>query len=192
MELGLGKDLPKGVFLKNENKLAFVNTETGSIFPYNGRKTENIFITKGGKINIPEEEGYHMQICTPDYSVASYYKYYTILCKQIMFGTTLLGYHTKGRPKLLNKEDLLKILGIGEKTFRSFMQESKEKQIISETVLERNSYAINPYFTRNGIKMNLTDFNYWVSESNLFFSKIEPNLEEIRHLLKGSMVDVIF
>jgi|GEM_PF-4143179 len=157
--------------MENNEKRRYgvVNLESGEVSPLYPKKSSSIYITKSGKLNLPEEEGYYMQINTPDYSSASFYKYYLILSKYIMAGTSVLGYTTKGRPKLLRKEDIMEILKIGDRT-----------------------YAINPYFARNGIKFNLTEFNYWVAESDLFFNKIEHRLEEIKSLLSTSAVDVEF
>ena len=177
---------------EKENKYRVLNLENGEISPMHPRKTSSLFITKSGKLNLPEEEGYYMQINTPDYYSASFYKYYLILSKYIMRGTSVLGYTTGGRPRLLRKEDIMEILGIGDRTFRSFMRESNDKQIMTEKILKKDSYAINPYFARNGIKFNLTEFNYWVAESDLFFNKIEHRLDEIKSLLETSSVDVEF
>lgn len=180
--------------MENNEKRRYgvVNLESGEVSPLYPKKSSSIYITKSGKLNLPEEEGYYMQINTPDYSSASFYKYYLILSKYIMAGTSVLGYTTKGRPKLLRKEDIMEILKIGDRTFRNFIKESNEKQIIAEKILKKDSYAINPYFARNGIKFNLTEFNYWVAESDLFFNKIEHRLEEIKSLLSTSAVDVEF
>jgi hypothetical protein len=175
-----------------KSRYGVVNLESGEVSPMYPKKNSSIYITKSGKLNLPEEDGFYMQINTPEYSSASFYKYYLILSKRIMMGTSVLGYTTGGRPKLLRKEDIMDILGIGDRTFRNFIKESNEKQIMTEKILKKDSYAINPYFARNGIKFNLTEFNYWVAESDLFFNKIKPRLGEIKTLLNTSSVDVEF
>jgi len=81
----------------------------------------------------------------------------------------------------MSKEDMIRYLNITDRTFRAFLKESMEKNIIVRYTIEgdctRVQYVMNPLYTFNGKNINYYTFELFKHDKH-FMDKINPTTLE--------------